>query len=176
MKKRVICVKLNEQSIDNAIKELNKYKRWLNNRTKELLKTLADEGMNISSVKFSKAIYDGTNDVSVSVENRGKNKLAVIAIGNATLFIEFGTGIRYEDNHPEAAKNGMMRGIYGHGLGKMKNGWRYEGEPGTNGEIITSGKHSGEVHTYGNPANMSMYSTIRELEQRFEEIVKRVFV
>lgn len=176
MKKRIIRVKLNEQSIDSAIKELYKYKRWLTNRTKKLLTTLADEGLNVSSVRFSQAIYDGTNDVSVSIEDRGKNKIAVVAVGSATLFIEFGTGVTYADDHPEAAEHGMVRGGYGHGLGRMKNGWRYEGEPGTNGEVITSGKHAGEIHTYGNPANMSMYSTIKELEQHFEEIVKRVFV
>ena len=176
MKRRIIHVKLNEQSIDSAIKELNDYKQWLTNCTKKLLTTLANEGLEISSVKFSQAIYDGTNDVSVSIEDRGSNKIAVVAVGGATLFIEFGTGITYADDHPEAAKHEMLRGGYGHGLGRMKNGWRYEGEPGTNGEVITSGKHAGEIHTYGNPANMSMYSTIRELEQHFEEIVKRVFI
>ena len=176
MKKRVIKVRLNEQSIDRAIKELNDYKKWLTDKTKEFLKALADEGVKIASAKFGQAVYDGTNDVTCQMEDRGKNKVAVMAIGSATLFIEFGTGVRYPDNHPEAAENSMVRGAYGYKLGRLEKGWRYTGEPGSNGEVITEGKHAGEIHTYGNPANMSMYLTVRELQDKFEEIARRVYV
>lgn len=174
--KKVIHVELNSSSIDHAIRELQNYKKWILEKTEEFLKALGEEGVQISSVKFSEAEYDGTNDVSCSVEERDSTKVAVVAIGNAALFIEFGTGITYADNHPEAAANGMIRGEYGHRLGRLEKGWRYKGDPGTHGEVITEGKHAGEVHTYGNPANMCMYLTIRELEQRFEEIARRVYV
>lgn len=176
MKKRVIKVSLNEQSIDRAIKELDNYKKWLVDKTKEFLKALADEGVQIASAKFAKAVYDGTNDVSCSVEERGENKIAVVAVGSATLFIEFGTGVKYPDNHPEAAEHGMIRGGYGYCLGRLEKGWRYTGDPGSNGEVITEGKHAGQVHTYGNPANMCMYQTVRELQEKFEEIARRVYV
>lgn len=176
MKKRVIKVSLNEQSIDRAIKELDNYKKWLVDKTKEFLKALADEGVQIASAKFAKAVYDGTNDVSCSVEERGENKIAVVAVGSATLFIEFGTGVKYPDNHPEAAEHSMIRGGYGYRLGRLEKGWRYTGDPGSNGEVITEGKHAGQVHTYGNPANMCMYQTVRELQEKFEEIARRVYV
>lgn len=176
MKKRVIKVSLNEQSIDRAIKELDNYKKWLVDKTKEFLKALADEGVQIASAKFAKAVYDGTNDVSCSVEERGENKIAVVAVGSATLFIEFGTGVKYPDNHPEAAEHAMIRGGYGYRLGRLEKGWRYTGDPGSNGEVITEGKHAGQVHTYGNPANMCMYQTVRELQEKFEEIARRVYV
>ena len=169
-------MELTEKSIDNAIKELLRYKTWLKECTEKFLKALGDEGMEIASARFQQAEYDGTNDVSVSVENRDKNKVAIVAIGSSVLFIEFGTGVRYPDNHPEAPKNGFKRGDYVYKLGLMKKGWRYTGSPGTHGEVITTGKHAGEVHTYGNPANMSMYQTVKELEQRFEEIARRCFV
>ena len=93
MSKRVIKVQLNEASINRAIKELEDYKKWLLSKTKEFLKALADEGVEIANSKFAKAVYDGTNDVSCSVEERGDNKIAVVAVGGATLFIEFGTGV-----------------------------------------------------------------------------------
>ena len=176
MKKKIIKIRLNEKSIDQAIKELNSYKEWLTKKTKEFLKALADEGVELASAKFVNAVYDGTNDVSCSVEEKGENKVAVVAVGGATLFIEFGTGVKYPDNHPEAGEHGMVRGEYGYKLGRLEKGWRYSGDPGTNGEVITEGKHAGEVHTYGNPANMSMYQTIRELEEKFEEIARRVYV
>lgn len=176
MKKRVIKVRLTENSINNAIQELRRYKKWLAECTEKLLKALADEGVEISSARFQQAEYDGTNDVSVSVEQRDKNKVAVVAVGASVLFIEFGTGVRYPDDHPEAVQNGFVHGEYGYKLGGLKNGWRYRGSPGTHGEVITTGKHAGEVHTYGNPASMCMYQTVRELEQKFEEIVRRCFV
>lgn len=176
MKKRVIKVSLNEQSIDNAIRELNDYKKWIQDKTKEFLKALADEGLQIASAKFAEAKYAGTNDVACSVEERGDYMVAVVAVGNATLFIEFGTGITYPDNHPEAGKMGMVRGGYGYHLGRLEKGWRYTGDPGKMGEVITEGKHAGEVHTYGNPANMCMYLTVEELKDKFEEIARRVYV
>lgn len=175
MKKRVIKVELSQKGIDKAIKELNDYKKWLKDCTEKFLKALADEGAQIATAKFQRAVYDGTNDVKVSVENREENTVAVVAVGSAVLFIEFGTGVKYPDNHPEAGKNGFTRGGYGYYLGRLKNGWRYTGNPGSNGEVITSGEHAGEVHTYGNPVNMSMYQTVRELEEHFEEIARRCY-
>ena len=176
MSRRVIHIKLNPSDIESAVRDLKAYRKWLTKKTDEFLKALAREGMEIAAAKFRQAEYDGTNDVSVSVEERGQNKAAVVAVGGAVLFIEFGTGIRYNEAHPEAAGHGMLRGEYGHKLGRLKNGWRYTGEPGTNGEVITEGKHAGEVHTYGNPASMSMYLTVRELEEKFAEIARRVYV
>lgn len=173
MKNRVIKVELSEKGIDKIINELKQYKQWLKDCTERFIKALADEGMQISSASFQQAVYDGTNDVSVSVENRDSNRAAVVAIGGAVLFIEFGTGVRYPDDHPE---NQFSRGTYGHGLGRLKKGWRYSGDPGSNGEVITEGKHAGEVRTFGNPASMSMYKTVRELEEKFEEIARRCFV
>ena len=176
MSKRIVKLELNIKSIDKAIKELENYEKWLVDKTKEFLKALGDEGVQIANVNFAKAVYDGTNDVTCSVEERGDNQIAVVAVGNATLFIEFGTGVRYPDTHPESAHHSMIRGEYGHKLGRLEKGWRYRGDPGSNGEVITQGKHAGEVHTYGNPANMCLYMTVRELEEKFEEIARRVYV
>lgn len=173
---KTIRMKLNTADIGRAIRELQAWKKWLAEKTEEFLKALADEGMNIASAKFQNAAYDGTNDVSCEVEERGDGKVAVVAVGNAVLFIEFGTGITYPDDHPEAAQNGMIRGEYGYGLGKLPGGWRYDGNPGTNGTVITQGKHAGMIHTFGNPANQCMYQTVRELEDKFEEIARRVYV
>ena len=176
MSTKVITVSLNENSINTAIKELQQYKQWLINKTYELLNALSEEGIRIASAKFETAIYDGTNDVTCKIEHLEDNSVAIVAIGSAVLFIEFGTGIKYPNSHPEYAKYGMVHGQYGHGLGKLENGWRYTGEPGTNGEIITTGKHAGETHTHGNPANMCLYMTVKELEDKFKQIVSKVFV
>lgn len=175
MSKRVIKVTLSEKSIDNAINELKNYKTWLKECTEKFIQALGEEGVQVATAKFQTAVYDGTNDVSVSVESRDTNKVAVVAVGSSVLFIEFGTGVKYPDNHPEAGNNGFTRGGYGYKLGRLEKGWRYTGDPGSNGEVITTGKHAGEVHTYGNPANMSMYETVRELEEKFAEIARRCY-
>lgn len=175
MSKKIV-LSLSPHDMERAIREIQAFERYIQDNTAELLRRLAQRGYEIASFNFSWATYDGTNDVSVSVEPRSDTSIAVVAVGNATLFIEFGTGITYPDDHPEAATHQMIRGEYGHQLGRLPGGWRYDGDPGTNGEVITSGKHAGQVHTYGNPANMCMYRSVREVEREFEEIVRSVFV
>lgn len=172
--KNVIKVPLSVAGITELERQIERYKQKQIENTKKFLKRLAEEGLNIASAKFSSAVYDGTNDVSVSVEDRGENVKAVVATGNATLFIEFGTGVTYPDNHPEAAKNGMVRGEYGYGYGKRKT-WSYYGEPGTNGQVKVNSKGNAVVLTHGNPANMPMYETVKELESKIAEIAKEVF-
>lgn len=142
-------------------------------RLRKALERLAQEGYEVASAGFASAEYDGTNDVTVSVEDRGKIK-AVVAVGGTVLFIEFGTGVTYPDNHPEAKELGMLRGEYGKGRGKQST-WGYYGEPGTNGTVAGERAKGTLVLTHGNPANMPMYNAVKELELRLGEIVKEVF-
>lgn len=170
-------VRLNILDIDQAIKDVAAAKAWLKAKANEFTAELAETGSNSAGMKFSEAVYDGTNDVTTRAESRGEGKAAVVADGNATLFIEFGSGITYPDSHPEAAELGMVHGGYGYKLGNNPNGWRYPGEkgPGTNGEIIPDGPHAGMIHTYGNPANMCMWDTVKELERDYQEVARRIF-
>lgn len=132
-------------------------------------------GYDIASAKFESAVYDGTNDTKVKTEERDGRTAAVVAVGASVLFIEFGTGVMYPDNHPEAARNGMVRGAYGKGCGKQRT-WGYYGDSGTNGVEKTNPKTGNTVVlTHGNPANMSMYDTVKELSDRLPALVKEVF-
>lgn len=176
MAKKVIKVPLTTAGISNAIKELRDYQKWMAQKQKEFLDALAQEGLQVAESGFSTAVYDGTNDVTCHIEDKGERKRAVVAVGNAVLFIEFGTGILYPDDHPEATENGMVRGEYGFGRGKNIWGWTYEaGEPGTNGQVIYQGHQRGRIHTFGNPANKAMFRSKTELEERFAEIARRIF-
>lgn len=171
---KTIKVPLSVAGIDNAIRELDRYQNWLRTRTNLLLDRLAQEGFSVASANFAKAVYDGTNDVSVSVEQRGEGARAIVAVGASVLFIEFGTGVVYPDNHPEAAEHGMRRGEYGAGHGKQPS-WGYYGEPGTNGIEYTKKSGNTVVLTHGNPANMSMYETVKYLEGILPRLVQEVF-
>lgn len=169
-----ISVPISSSGIDDLLRAVEDYEAWLESRAAVLLDRLAAKGVSVASARFAKAIYDGSNDVSVSVETREQNARAVIAVGQSVLFIEFGTGVTYPDNHPEAAELGMNRGEYGKGHGKQKS-WGYYGDPGTNGELREKTNGKTVVITHGNPANMPMYETVKELERRLGEIAKEVF-
>jgi hypothetical protein len=171
---QIINVPLSIPAYDSLIRKIEDLRNWQSDRAIVFADRLAQEGMEIASIKFSQAVYDGTNDVSVTVEPRGNNVRAVVATGGATLFIEFGTGVTYPDDHPEAGELGMKRGEYGQGHGKQHS-WGYYGDPGTNG-VLKEKKNGGfVVITYGNPANMPMYETVKELQDRLTEIAKEVF-
>lgn len=171
---QTINVPLSIPAYDSLIRKIEDLGNWQSDRAIVFADRLAQEGMEIASIKFSQAVYDGTNDVSVAVEPRGNNVRAVVATGGATLFIEFGTGVTYPDDHPEAEEFGMKRGEYGQGHGKQHS-WGYYGDPGTNG-VLKEKKNGGfVVITHGNPANMPMYETVKELQDRLTEIAKEVF-
>jgi hypothetical protein len=171
---KIVKFGLSAQGIETAIAAVEEYQQWLKEKSALLLERMAADGMEIASARFAKAAYDGTNDVSVSVETVGINARAIVAIGASVLFIEFGTGVTYPNNHPEAAKNGMVRGGYGKGHGNQ-SAWGYYGEAGTNGKVLRETEKGSLVVTHGNPANMSMYETVKELKLSLPQIVREVF-
>ena len=171
---KTVKVPLSQRGIDTLLREIESYTVWLKERSQVLLDRLAQAGFEVASTRFAKAAYDGTNDASVSLETRGDGVRAVVAVGASVLFIEFGTGVTYPDNHPQAAELGMKRGEYGKGHGKQSS-WGYYGDPGTNGVVKMKKDGSTVVITHGNPANMPMYETVKELEAMLPDLVKEVF-
>ena len=171
---KTVKVPLSQRGIDRLLREIESYTVWLKERSQVLLDRLAQAGFEVASARFAKAAYDGTNDASVSMETRSEGVRAVVAVGASVLFIEFGTGVTYPDNHPQAAELGMKRGEYGQGHGKQSS-WGYYGDPGTNGVVKMKKDGSTVVITHGNPANMPMYETVKELEAMLPELVKEVF-
>ena len=171
---KTVKVPLSQRGIDTLLREIESYTVWLKERSQVLLDRLAQAGYEVASARFAKAAYDGTNDASVSLETRSEGVRAVVAVGASVLFIEFGTGVTYPDNHPQAAELGMKRGEYGQGHGKQSS-WGYYGDPGTNGVVKTKKDGSTVVITHGNPANMPMYETVKELEAMLPDLVKEVF-
>ena len=148
MKKVIRIDPCSRQSVDAAIKELNRYKRWVEEKETELRNRLASIGCSVASVRFSAASYDGVNDVTVRVNDAG-NTATIYAEGNAVAFIEFGSGATYGYGHPEATKFGTGPGTYPDGKGHWDdpNGWYY--------------KH-GEK-SWGNPPAMAMYDAREEI-------------
>lgn len=154
---QTITVDLSVHGIEKLKRFLIGKQRWLDRKTDEVCKRLADMGATKAEVNFAAAYYDGPEDHTITVEPRGKNEYAVVANGTTVLFVEFGAGlIGY--GHPEP--NGYGPGTYpGAGHWDDPDGWWYG-----NGQ-----------HSHGNPPNMPMYNTVKELELELERVVREVF-
>jgi hypothetical protein len=160
---KTIHVELTNKSINSAIKELRQYKLWVETKERELRLRLAQLGATVASIQFSRAIYNGSNDVTVRVDDTGS--VAVIyAEGESVAFIEFGSGAKYGYGHPQAGEFGVGPGTYSDGPdGKGKwdnpNGWCYG-----------HGQHS-----YGNPPAMAMYGAVQAITEQITKIAREVF-
>ena len=172
--KHKYVIGLDGSGLDELATGIEEYAKWIVDRANTLLQKLADYGLTIANAGFDSAVYDGTNDFSVDFEERGNNIKAIVAVGATVLFVEFGTGVTYPDNHPEAAKHGMVRGGYGKGKGKSPT-WGYYGDPGSNGYIHINERGESVVLTHGNPANMPMYNAVKQIEEDFKELALGVF-
>lgn len=169
-----ISFDLSESGIDKAIRELDAYQELVESKCQKLVDRLTQMGVSVASARFASAVYDGVNDVTVRAE-QGGGYSAIVAEGNAVLFIEFGTGVTHASPvHPEASSLGFSRGSYGAGKGSQRS-WRYYGEPGTSGEVISENEKGTLVQTRGNPAGMCLYETEKYLESVLRQVVKEVF-
>lgn len=172
MGKKVISVKLNAKSIDDAVKELKRYKKELLEKERRLLEELATIGVYEASVRFTTAMYDGVNDVTVTLDKKG-NGFTILAEGEAVAFIEFGTGVYHNTSepYPNPRPEGIVGiGEYGKGRGNRR-AWFYKGEPGTNGEL----QSNGAVKTRGNPAAMPLWYASEEMRNSILKIAREVF-
>jgi hypothetical protein len=160
---KTITIELNNRSITKAVKELRQYAAWVKQKEDELRSRLAMLGATVASIEFSRAIYNGDNDITVEVDDNGS--VAVIkASGEAVAFIEFGSGAKYGYGHPQADEFGFGPGTWsdgddGKGHWDNPKGWYY-----------ASGQHS-----YGNPPAMAMYDAVREITENVTRIAQEVF-
>ena len=160
---KTIQIELSNSSINSAVKELRRYSAWIQDKEAELRSRLAMLGATVASIQFSRAIYNGSNDISVRVDDTGS--VAVIyAEGESVAFIEFGSGKKYGYGHPKAGEFGFGPGTWSYGPdGKGHwdddRGWWYG-----------SGQHS-----YGNPPAMAMVAAVNEITANVTRIAKEVF-
>ena len=144
-------------SVSRAKRRLDEYFADLIEKANTVCERLATIGAVRASLDFSRAIYNGTNDVAVTVEPID-NGYAIHATGNAVLFIEFGSGASYGYGHPEP--EGYGPGTYpGKGHWDDPNGWWY-------------GTHE---HSYGNPPAAAMYHAKQDVLQEVQRIADEVF-
>ena len=163
MSRKKIVVPLSESGIQKIQDELTVYRKWQEEKARELAERLATLGATVASIRFSRAVYTGKKDVEVTVEAL-PNGYKVKADGESVLFIEYGSGVTYGYGHPEAGEFGMGPGTYPNGKGHWDDpkGWYLP-------------KSAGGGHTFGNPPAMPMYEARKAIEQELPRIVKEVF-
>lgn len=169
----MISIKIN--GLDELKKKVESQSQSFKSKGQTFLLRLAKEGLNVARAEFNSAQYDGTNDVTVMIEIVGKNKVAVVANGQAVAFIEFGTGIHYTEQHPKADEMGAVRGGYGKGKGN-NDSWTYYGETGTSGTVIKETDKGTVVRTKGNPPARAMYDASQKMIEKIQEIAREVFI
>lgn len=163
MRGTVISVGLGKGEIERAIRELKHYKQEFLDREKRLIEGLAEIGLKEASVRFTTAMYDGINDVSVRLDTTA-NGYVIVAEGQAVAFIEFGAGVYHNGSepYPNPRPNGIVGiGEYGKGYGKRK-AWGYTDE---SGELVI---------TRGNPAAMPMWYASEEIKNSVLKVVREV--
>ena len=124
MSRKKIVVPLSESGIQKIQDELTVYRKWQEEKARELAERLAALGATVASIRFSRAAYTGKKDVEVTVEEL-PNGYKVKADGESVLLIEFGSGVTYGYGHPEAGEFGMGPGTFPNGKGHWDDpkGW-----------------------------------------------------
>lgn len=161
---KIVIDPFDTKSIDNAIKEVKRYKQEFAAKEKEFVKRLAELGVSVASTSFAMADYDGVNDVQVTM-TQGGGSAVVTAFGETVGFIEFGTGVKY----PEWDASGMeytppKHGTYGKGRGKNPHGWYFKQSDGASAR-----------HTYGNPPAEAMRTARDVMVERVIQIAREVW-
>lgn len=161
MAKTTIEFSLDANSINMALKKLEKYRDWLKNSAEEICYRLAYLGATKATVIYSKAAYTGVNDIKVVV-SRDPEGYIITASGESLLFIEFGSGIKYGSGHPLAQEMGYGPGTYpGKGHWNDPSGWYLP-------------KEKGGLHTFGNPPSPGMYEAGKTIREEVERISREV--
>jgi len=169
--KHVISFGLTEQSLDEAIKQLDKYKNDLQRKTELFRQKVAERLADEARDGFDFAVVDDTNyntrmaNVNVSVDERGSISV-VVAQGEDAVWVEFGAGVYYNgpagsSPNPYGKQLGMTIGSYGKGNGKKQTWGYYE-----NGQLQI---------TRGTPAKMPMASAVISVLNDIQSIAKEVF-
>lgn len=173
-----IVIKLNEKSIDNAIKGLSAYRDSLKARTNKLINDLAVEGGKVAiaivaeSAYYSfKGIVEGIKAVSI-----GEGKAVVVSEAPQSMFFEFGTGIVGERNrYPDQkilAILGWKYDVNSHG----ELGWWYPTDE-SDGNPYKWTSPEGQLYawTKGMPSRPYMYETAQVLRTIVVDRAKEVF-
>lgn len=173
MAKKVITCLLDPESIDQAMREVEKLKRETTEKAERLAKLIAERIAQTAQSGFGAAVVDdllngGPRGASVEVTVDAKGSAAVvIATGEDAIWVEFGAGVYHNgaagtSPHPNGGALGFTIGSYGKGRG-ARNVWGYYN---ADGDLTL---------THGTPASMPMYNAAQTVCAEIADIAKEVW-
>lgn len=167
-----IVVRLDPKSIDNAIKELNAYKKEIETKTKLLVQRLIDEGASVARVKIQSMGAVDNGELLAGVDGYFSpllNAGFVRVSSDHVAFVEFGTGVVGQQS-PHRNGEYLSKASWGYATGQKifttkdgKVGWIYPTDDG------------GFRFTEGMESRPFMYETALELQRVFPRIAREVF-
>lgn len=184
MSKKVIHVRLNQQSIDEAIKKIEKYRQDFAKKNADFAERLKEYGIEVVTAQMQGIPNPtgigrfpedpGTDEWNFDCDSSDVETSKTVAranirvSGDRILYVEFGYGVTFgSPQHPKAGELGYGMGTNSPaGHWDDPEGWWYTG---TDGE---------GHHTYGAPAYMPVYNAsvhIRNHVGDIRRIAKEVF-
>lgn len=166
---KTITFELSPDSVEDAIRELERYSNSLMGKLDLFVERLGEIGIKVINAN-STVPGDSTAPqpvARVASLSEDSARIDIIFEGKDVLFIEFGAGIHYNGSvggspHPLGSQFGYTIGSYGKGQG-ANDSWYYKGENG------------GRFKSYGTQAGMPVYKAAQQLRQDLTSIAKDVF-
>ena len=163
-----ISIELTRSSVQKAIKQLKDYDRSLLDKNDLFVKRLAQLGVEVAEQRIQSADGDSDkyHDLKIIPHSYGNWSQATIRLdGQDILFIEFGSGIHYNESDPEHAKE------FGYGVGTYPgqthafdpDGWWYRDDDGV------------AHHSYGTRATAPMLNASRTIIMEVRRIAREVY-
>ena len=163
-----ISIGLTRSSVQKAIKQLKDYDRSLIDKNDLFVKRLAQLGAEVAEQQIQSADGDSDkyHDLKIIPHSYGNWSQATIRLdGQDILFIEFGSGIHYNESDPEHAKE------FGYGVGTYPgqthafdpDGWWYRDDDGV------------AQHSYGTRATAPMLNASRTIIIEVRRIAREVY-
>lgn len=159
---RKITLDLSTRDINRAIRELQRYKKELNEKVSRLIETLTDYGVDVAKAQVRElgAWYTGELESSITGYFSPTVGVGVIKAGSPyAVYVEFGTGIVGQTSpHPDPKD------------------WQYDiNKHGEDGWIYFNERDDRWHWTKGFESRPFMYNTARELEKECVRIAREVF-
>ena len=164
MGKHTISFSLSEKSINQAIRELEEYRKDFLRKCNELIRQLTEYGEEVAKLEVVQLGAFDTGNLHESIHGYFDPDVGIGFIRAEcwyAVYVEFGTGVvGARHPHPNAGAHGWVYDYNHHG----DNGW-----------IYFTGRDCQFHWTQGQPQSPFMYNTFRLLQQKARDIARDVF-
>ena len=165
------------KSLQQAIKQIERYRDDLPKKCQEICRRLSEEGVRVADAAINSVPIGKTITLTTDIDPSKMGCQAIMKMtGRETrtedgrifftaLAIEFSAGVRYASTaSPRASDFGMGTGTFPDSKHSWQmDGWYYLGDDGN------------WHHSFGVQASHPLYSASMEMRQKIDSIVKEVF-